>query len=219
METMLHELGHAVYSSHIDENLPWLLRTDAHTLTTEGYAMMMGRLTKNVDWMQAMELVEGSQAKEIDEATWQMLRAQELVFSRWTQVMLHFERGMYDDPEQDLNALWWNLKEKYQLLTRPDGRDEPDYAAKIHTVIAPVYYHNYMMGSLFASQVHRAMVTDILGVEADLRASHYSGNRAFGQWMSERIFKPGARYDYDELLERATGNPLNPADFAAEFVQ
>ena len=50
-----------------------------------------------------------------------MQRNQLLIFSRWCQVMLRFEKGMYENPDQDLNKLWWDLVEKYQLLKRPDG--------------------------------------------------------------------------------------------------
>ena len=55
MGTMLHELGHAVYSSvTIPESLPYLLRTDAHILATEGMAMMFERFAGSADWLRAM---------------------------------------------------------------------------------------------------------------------------------------------------------------------
>ena len=105
--------------------------------------------------------------EKFDEAGAKSLRYQLLIFSRWCQVMLRFEKSMYEKPEQDLNKLWWDLIEKYQLLQRPEGRDEPDYASKIHIVVAPVYYHNYMMGQLFASQVHHAIARDVYGKTVD----------------------------------------------------
>ena len=43
-----------------------------------------------------------------------MLRDKLLIFSRWCQVMLRFEKAIYADPDQDLNELWWDLVEKYQ---------------------------------------------------------------------------------------------------------
>src|SRR6202008_2211071 len=50
--TMLHELGHSVYSSkNMPQSLPYLLRTEAHILTTEGVAMMFERLTKKAAWL------------------------------------------------------------------------------------------------------------------------------------------------------------------------
>ena len=54
-----------------------------------------------------------------------MRRNQLLIFSRWCQVMLRFEKGMYADPQQDLNKLWWDLVEKYQLLNARQGATSP----------------------------------------------------------------------------------------------
>src|SRR5262245_64283808 len=100
--------------------------------------------------------------KAFDETGAKMLRYQLLIFSRWCQVMLRFEKGMYENPDQDLNKLWWDLVEKYQEVKRPAGRSAPDYASKIHIVSSPVYYHNYLMGELFASQLHRAICREVL---------------------------------------------------------
>jgi len=55
MGTMLHELGHSVYSSkNIPASLPYALRYEAHILTTEGIAMLFERFSKDADWLQQM---------------------------------------------------------------------------------------------------------------------------------------------------------------------
>ena len=162
MGTMLHELGHSVYSSkNIPESVPYVLRTEAHILTTEGMAMMFERFSKDADWLPAMG-VAVPDPKAFDEAGARMQRDKLLVFSRWCQVMFRFEKALYENPDQDLNTLWWDLVEKYQLVHRPEGRNAPDYASKIHIVSAPAYYHNYMMGELFADQVLHAIARDVL---------------------------------------------------------
>ena len=52
MGTMLHELGHAVYSSkNIPATVPYLLRSEAHILATEGIAMMFEPFSKSADWL------------------------------------------------------------------------------------------------------------------------------------------------------------------------
>jgi len=73
-------------------------------------------------------------------------RLRMLIFVRWAMVMICFEREFYRNPDQELNSLWWDLVERFQFLTRPEGRDEPDWAAKIHFATAPVYYHNISWG-------------------------------------------------------------------------
>src|SRR6266436_318948 len=122
--------------------------------------MMFERLSKRRAWLERMGRKVAEPAA-FDETAGRMQRNQLLIFSRWCQVMLRFEKGMYENPDQDLNKLWWDLVEKYQLVKRPPGRNAPDYASKIHIVSTPVYYHNYMMGELFASQVHHAIAREV----------------------------------------------------------
>jgi peptidyl-dipeptidase A len=218
MSTMLHELGHAVYSSkNIPQSMPYVLRTDAHILATEGVAMMFERFAKSGDWLVAMG-VEVPDVKAYNETGARMRRDQLLIFSRWCQVMLRFEKGLYEDPSQDLNKRWWDLVEKYQGLHRPEGRDAPDYASKIHIVSAPAYYHNYMLGQLFACQVHRTIAREVLQ-EDDWASAFYVENPAVGRFMKERVFAPGRSLSWNELTRHATGEPLSAQAFAEEFAE
>lgn len=129
--------------------------------------------------------------------------------------MFRFEKSMYADPGQDLNKLWWDLVEKYQLVRRPEGRDAPDYAAKIHIVSAPAYYHNYLMGELFACQLNAAIAREVLGVPP--ARALYNGNPKVGAFLKARVFAPGRTVRWTELVRAATGEPLNARAFAAEF--
>ncbi|MGE0697305.1 MAG: M2 family metallopeptidase [Pirellulales bacterium] len=216
MGTMLHELGHSVYSSkNIPRALPYVLRTDAHILCTEGVAMMFERFSKSGEWLQAMG-VSVPDPQAYSKAGAQMRRNQLLIFSRWCQVMLRFEQQMYANPELNLNDLWWQLVEKYQLLKRPAGRNAPDYAAKIHVVSAPCYYHNYMMGQLFACQVHATIARDVLAA-SDVPNAFYTSDKKVGRFMNERVFGPGATLSWNALTKHATGEELNAKAFAAEF--
>lgn len=216
MSTMLHELGHSVYSSkYIPKELPYLLRVNSHILTTEGIAMMFERFATDPRWLQEFG-VEVQDPEKYLEASRRMRRDKLLIFSRWCQVMLRFEVGMYANPNQDLNQLWWDLVEKYQLIKRPEDRDAPDFASKIHVVTAPAYYHNYMMGELFACQVHAAIARD-LGLKGEPATAYYTRDPRVGEFMKEKVFDPGAFLPWNELTEHATGQPLNAKAFAAEF--
>jgi peptidyl-dipeptidase A len=218
MSTLLHEFGHSVYSTNnndIPASLPYVLRLESHILTTEGVAMMFERLSKRRGWLEKMG-VSLADPEGFDEAGARALRYQLLIFSRWCQVMLRFEKGMYENPDQDLSDLWWGLVEKYQMLRRPPGRKAPDYASKIHIVSAPVYYHNYMMGELFASQVHHAIARDVYR-GADPNTVIYVGNKEVGEFMRKRVFAPGRTLSWNELTKHATGEGLNPKAFAEDF--
>ncbi len=219
MDTMLHELGHAVYSSkNIPPKVPYVLRGASHILTTEGLAMQMGRLGKNGAWQEQMGIApkDAAERQRLSDAGAKVLRNQLLIFSRWCQVMLRFEKGLYENPNQDLNALWWNLVEKYQSQHRPEGRKAPDYASKIHIVAAPVYYHNYMMGELFASQVHHTIVRE-LAPGADPRSVAYVRNPKVGDFLKQRVIAPGQTLSWNALTKHATGEELTPKAFAKDF--
>ena len=214
MGTTLHELGHAVYNENVSSELPWVLRRPAHTSTTEAIAMLLGRLSKRPGWMRARGVIASGNSEQVAEAAARELRAQMLIFSRWAQVMVRFERELYRDPGQDLNDLWWSLKEEYQGLSEPERPDDADdYAAKIHVVMAPVYYHNYMLGECFASQL-QARLREATGDGGPLLRPDPEA----GRWLAEEIFDPGARWHYDELARRSTGSPVRPDAFAEEFL-
>jgi peptidyl-dipeptidase A len=218
MGTMLHELGHSVYTSkYIPDTLPYLLRVNSHILTTEGVAMMFERFATSADWLKAYG-VKVNDPAAYTAASHRMRRDKLLIFSRWCQVMYRFEMAMYENPDQDLNKLWWDLVEQYQLVKRPKDRNAPDFASKIHIVTAPAYYHNYMMGELFACQLHEAIAKE-LKLPGDPAQAIYTRDPRVGEFMQAKVFDPGAMLPWNELTKHATGEELNAKAFAAEFGQ
>jgi peptidyl-dipeptidase A len=51
------------------------------------------------------------------------------------------------------------------------------------------------------------------------KSESYAGYTEVGSYLVEKIFRPGARYDWNTLLKRATGEELNPRHFVAQFVR
>lgn len=205
IKTLHHELGHSVYHKLHDPHLPWLLRQPSHILSTEGIAILMETLVSDPQWLTGVLGLSEDEAAQLATAAYDRDTARRLVFTRWVLVMTNFERLMYADPERDLDGLWWELVEKYQLLKQPPGRQAPDWAAKYHIALAPVYYQNYELGYLFMAQV-MAHLKDAYG--------GLVGRPDAGRWLTEKIFEPGARYDWAAHIQFATGEALNPAHFA-----
>ena len=213
--TLLHELGHAVHDLYINARLPYLLRQEAHIFTTEAIAMLFGRLSKDPEWIGEIAGLSDEEKNRIAEESGRILRLQQLVFARWSQVMLRFERELYRDPAQDLNALWWDLAAKYQMLAPPDEIDCPHWAAKTHIVSAPVYYHNYLLGELLASQLNHYIGDRILPPD---KSNSLHGQMGVGDYLKTEFFSVGARYRWDELVKKSTGEDLTPKYFVEEFV-
>jgi len=215
--TMLHEFGHGVYDKYIDKTLPYSLRNPAHTFTTEAIAMIFGRMGANPQWMQDMNLIDEAEKNRIAEDTYRVLRLEQLTFSRWAQVMYRFEKSMYENPDQDLNILWWDLVEKYQMIKRPAGRNEPDWASKIHIATSPCYYHNYLLGELLASQLNHYITANIVKSD-DFRYQSFFGNKEAGNYLTEKVFMPGASLYWNDMIEKATGEKLTARYYADQFV-
>jgi peptidyl-dipeptidase A len=212
MDTMLHEFGHAVYDKYTNPSLPYLLRSIAHINSTEAIALMMGSLADDPAWLSGVAEVPEEELERYGERLLWISRADRLVFVRWALVMYRFEKALYEDPDrEDLNALWWDLVESLQLVERPPGRGEPDWAAKLHVALAPIYYHNYVLGHLTAAQLRHHLEKDVVG-------GPFFTSELAGRYLQEAVFSQGARDNWEDTVLRATGEKLNPDYFVKSLL-
>ncbi len=177
-DTMLHELGHGVYDLGFDDDLPWSLRS-THLVTTEATAILFGALAGDRDWLERVLGMDAAEGAELAGRLRAARAAELLVFTRWVLVMNGFERELYADPDGDLDRAWWDLVSQHQLVTPPPGRAAPDWAAKIHVAVSPVYYHTYLYGSIVALQL-RDTLHDAVGGIVDRPEA--------GALLAERLF-------------------------------
>ncbi len=216
MGTMLHEFGHAVYDKYVSAELPWVLQEHAHIFTTEAIAMLFGRFASNPNWLKSMLGLTEDEKNKISDKTFKTLQLEQIIFSRWVLVIYRFEKSMFENPDRDLNSLWWELVEKYQGLKKPEGRDEPDWASKIHIALYPVYYQNYMLGELLASQLYFFIKEKVINDNSNEKIS-FIGKKEVGQYLTNLFFSYGALFSWDKLIKSSTGEPLNPEYWVKQF--
>jgi peptidyl-dipeptidase A len=106
--------------------------------------------------------------------------------------------------------------ERFQLVRRPEGRRSPDWASKVHFSTAPVYYQNYMLGEMMASQLRSHLRRVVLGGGPDVDARYVSSPEV-GAFLVERLYREGRAYDWRETLRRATGGALSAAAFVEDL--
>jgi peptidyl-dipeptidase A len=207
LETVLHELGHAVYEMGLDQHVPWLLREPPHMISTEAVALLAGRQAYQ---QESLSRLLGSERRDLLKKAGESLWRRQLIFSRWVLVMTAFERELYRDPSQDLNRLWWQFVEKYQKIPAPKNRDgKADWAAKYHIGLAPVYYFSYLLGELFASAIEETLVREC--------GSKAINTLEAGRFLRERLFAPANRWNWIELIRHVTGKTLTDDAWVREF--
>jgi len=198
-DTMLHELGHGVYDLGFRDDLPWQLRS-THLVATEASAILFGSLAGRREWLERVLGLSARQGAELEPRLRAARAVELLVFTRWVLVMHAVERALYANPDGDLDALWWELVSRYQRVTPPDDRRAPDWAAKIHIAVSPVYYHTYLYGAIVALQLDAALESETGGIVGCSEA---------GALLQERLFGPGQSVRWDYLVEEASGSPLS----------
>ncbi|UTF55684.1 carboxypeptidase M32 [Natronosalvus rutilus] len=124
------------------------------------------------------------------------------------QALVAHEIGIDEVPD-----VWADKMEEY-LGVRPESDAEgplqdPHWASQIPAFIT------YTIGSMLAAQLNAAMRKD-LAVDELVREGNFE---PIHDWLEERIQRHGQRYRTDELIERATGEPLTAkyfVDYARE---
>jgi peptidyl-dipeptidase A len=168
--------------------------------------VLFGALNRDPAWLRAVGGMDAASVKRLEAALVEGQRAATLVFARWALVVIEFERALYRDPDRDLDDLWWELVQRHQLVTRPEDPPARAWAAKIHLALAPIYYQNYLLGELVASQIGAAVTAGTGGLVDEPAA---------GKWLVDRVFRPGASLRWDHLVAESTGRPLDVRDFVA----
>jgi carboxypeptidase Taq len=72
------------------------------------------------------------------------------------------------------------------------------------------YFPSYTLGAMMAAQQWAAIIRDHPGVDGDIEAGRFD---ALNDWRRERIWSQASKYSTPEILERATGEPLNAVHF------
>ena len=196
VDTLMHELGHSVFTVKTDSSLPYLEQDTTSTMT-EAVAMMMG------DMIRTEGLAKDLVSPEVNEKFAKSLGEQEASFVGSSMTIIDFERNMYANPDQDLKQLWKDLSVKYK------GRNEVDeptneWATVPHFLSHPGYYQNYFRSSLIKAQLYEAL-TDKFGKLTE--------NTKTAEYLDEHIFQYGGSKDDNEILRDVTGKDLSAEAF------
>lgn len=101
------------------------------------------------------------------------------------------------------------MQEHLGIDTRGDYRNGP--MQDIHWPMGAVgYFPSYTLGALNAAQMHHAMVKAIPDAADSIARLELA---PIFDWLSEHVWRKGRFLEYDDLMQQATGETLNPDYF------
>lgn len=200
--TLMHEIGHTLHSAFIKQEDPLFSNTMIDGILSEGMAQTVAAFLNDKQWLVEYAHVPASVADEYLQAKKEL----DIIYLRTTLLRLQFEFEAYNNPNRDLNKLYWDLFEKYMMLPRHD--DIYPWASIIHYTTHPVYLHNYLYADMIAAQ-NIAYIKDNFGPLVQ--------NKSYRSFLTQNYFRFGAKYDWRELLKRGTDSELQPDYFIAQL--
>ena len=144
------------------------------------------------------------------------VEADELTYHLHIVVRFEIERDLVrgDLAVEDVPEVWNDKYEKY-LGVRPET-DSEGCLQDIHWSHGNFgYFPTYSLGSVMAAQLFEAAEREIDELDATIAAGEFGPLR---DWLGEMVHDHGARYETNELVERATGEPFS-ADAFTDYVE
>lgn len=237
----LHEAGHAMYEQNVD---PDYTRTPLATDLVGLYAVggvsfgaheSQSRLWENhvgrsrAFWTNHMNDIRAAYPGLLDdvdaedfyravnrsEPSFIRVEADELTYDFHIMLRCELEAKLIDGSLDvaDLPEAW-NAAMKENL-----GVDVPDDA---NGVLQDVHWSsgqigtfcNYTIGNIMAAQLFDHATANDREIGAGLEKADYAPLR---NWLTENVCRHGRRFERDELLQRATGRPLDPEPYIAHL--
>ena len=209
MRKIMHLCGHASHYKNISDSIPYLLK-DPNSVVAEGIASFFENMTMNNLWLKSEFNMDSISNREYKLLCMHFMQVDRLYRFRRLLVKSVFEREIYKNPDQNLGALCYRLNEEYLGIRPPDDKNTTDWATTSYFTSFSCSVHNFVLADLFAGQLQHYIEKNIL----DVKNSAYQNNKSVGQYLVSRVYRYGDLLPWEQLIEKSTGEPLNPLYFA-----
>jgi carboxypeptidase Taq len=229
----VHEFGHATYvlglpddrygtplgedrdlSVHESQSRLWENHVGRSAAFWEGFLPTVKDHFPQAEALTPRQAYEA--ANQVYEDNLIRVEADELTYHLHIVIRYEIERDLIrgDLAVEDVPDVWNDKYEEY-LGIRPDT-DAAGCLQDIHWSHGNFgYFPTYSLGSAMAAQLYAAADDDIDDLEGSIAAGDFE---SLHEWLTEHVHRHGARYETNELVERATGEPFT-ADAFVEYVQ
>jgi oligoendopeptidase F len=198
VDTLFHESGHGLHYSCAFEpestgstQPSFILQSSFAEPFDEGLGQVISLMIYRPQFASAVFALTPEEIKAINET----YRLKSLYDVRGTIADSMFEFAAYQDPDQDLAALYDRIASKYLGVPMHGGGTwafDPFFSS------GPIYLQSYVLAEMVGRQVHHAL---------DRRFGERWSTDA-GAFLKEKFFVRGGRLTLDEIMQRGTGEPL-----------
>ena len=226
----LHETGHALY----EQNLPaewahWPLGMARGMAVHESQSlfaeMQIGRNPAFWHWAQPLVEKHLGEAWSIEDILPHVhhverglirVDADEVTYPLHVILRFELERELIAGrlATADIPEAWNARMEDYLGLSTLDSPGDGPMQDVHWPSAALGYFPSYTLGAMMAAQQFAAFVAAAGDPASDFASGRFD---AVNAWRCEKIWSQGSRWSTPELIERATGEPLNAKHFKAHL--
>lgn len=144
------------------------------------------------------------------------VEADEVTYNLHIMIRYELEKGLVagELEVKDLPRLW-NEKMREYLGVEPPN-DTLGVLQDVHWAYGAFgYFPTYTLGNLYSAQIRKTILKQFPDFYDIIRRGQFSVIR---EWLRENIHQHGSVYTPSELIERVTGEPLNP-DYLVEYFE
>lgn len=213
----LHQTGLAGAELNIHESQSRLWENNVGR-SKEFWQHYYPRLQKTVEGFENVKFDDFYNAMNFVKPSLIRIEADEVTYNMHVIIRHELEKEILDpkNTDDDIRRLVhelpqkWNEKYEQYLGVRPKT-DSEGLLQDVHWSCGLIgYFPSYTLGNLGAAQFINAAERDI----PDLKQRIALGDlKTLHSWLKENIYKDGKIYTPDQILQRATGESLNPKYF------
>ncbi len=214
--TVHHELGHNYYQLAYNQQ-PQLFREGAN----DGFHEAIGdtiALSVTPEYLQKVGLIDKAPDASNDTG-WLLEQAlDKIAFLPFGYLMDQWRWKVFagEAKPQDYDKLWWDLREKYQGIARPEPTQPGgfDAGAKYH-IASNVPYMRYFMAHVMQYQFHRSLCKEA-GYSGPLHRCSIYGSKAAGDKLKVMLEK-GSSQPWPQTLKLMTGEETMDASAILDY--
>jgi carboxypeptidase Taq len=225
----MHEAGHAMYEQGVDPRyeatpLAGGVSAGVHESQSRTWENLVGRSRPFWEFFYP-KLQESFPAqlqgvpldtfyRAINKVQRSLIRteADELTYNLHVMIRFDFELQLLEGTlaVKDLPEAWHARYQSDLGVRAPDDRDGVLQDVHWYGGIIGGVFQGYTLGNILSAQFFEAATKAHPGIESEIAAGAFD---TLHGWLRENIYRHGRKYDPDELVQRATGQPMTIAPY------